>query len=345
MKIYLLVYRFGHHYSVSGYNRLAEFLPCTTVAIPGPVGTILKNIATPKYRERLVAETGLSGYFPECRWLEWSTGLLSKIPSNSIFHYIYPENSYYYTASYYKSSRAKVVATFHQPVIESTQFILKTDAIRRLDGVILLSESQRDFFSPHLGDDRIFVVPHGIDLNYFTPGRGISEKNNIVAVGNWLRDYKTLSAALRILQEKRPRLTCNIVTQDNNKGHFTGLTNVVFHSGISDLDLLRLYQQAGLAVLSLTGTAANNALLEALACGLPIVATDLPAIREYTTPEGARYVRHSDPDHLAQTIIDTIDDGRGRGLMSRANRSRAERYSWETVARQTMDVYQRIKAL
>jgi glycosyltransferase involved in cell wall biosynthesis len=105
-----------------------------------------------------------------------------------------------------------------------------------------------------------------------------------------------------------------------------------------------LYQNAGLAVLSLTGTAANNALLEALACGLPIVATDLPATREYTTPGGARYSRRSDPEHLAHTIIETMDDAGGRVAMGRVNRTRAELYSWEAVASQTMDVYQRIMA-
>ncbi len=101
-----------------------------------------------------------------------------------------------------------------------------------------------------------------------------------------------------------------------------------------------MYQGASAAVLSLAGAAANNALLEAMACGLPIIATDLPAIREYTTSKGTRYVPLSDPILLAESIIDALSkDRETRARMGKENRSHAMRYAWPEIAQQTMRVY------
>lgn len=344
-KIYLLVYRFHHHSSASGYNRLADFIPCTEIAIPRAVGTILKSTATPSVRERLLESTGLTGYFPECRWLEWATGFLSKLPRNSIFHFIYPENSYHFAATYKRSRKAKLVATYHQPVKESREFIRKLDAIRRLDGVLLMSESQREFFEPLLGPERLFVVHYGVDLSYFRPAPTLSPEERFIVVGNWLRDFTTLSAALEILSERRPSVKCDVVSHEANRELFKEHTNVRFHSGIADKELLRLYHLSRFSVMPLAGAAANTAVLESLACGLPLVITDLPATREYTTPKGARYVRHKDPEELAEAIIERLEDPEGTGRMRDANLELAKYYSWENVAERTMNAYRKINAL
>jgi glycosyltransferase involved in cell wall biosynthesis len=342
-KIYLVTYKFQHHYSISGYNRLADFIDCKKIVVPRLIAAFLQKTATLTHLEELKQTTGLTGYFPECVWLEWWTRTLAKLPSKAIFHFIYPENSYYFTGQYKKSTGTKIIATYHQPVHESHQFILKTDAIRKLDAVILLSESQREFFEPIVGNDRIFIVPHGIDLSFFTPPNKRSNEHRIVAVGNWLRDFPTLVSALKILQARGSDIVCDVVTLEQNRSFFNGLGNVQFHSGIADDALLELYHRASASVLSLTGTAANNALLESMACGLPIIATDLPAIREYTPAAGCRYVPLGDPNRLADSIISLVDDSKAQEVMGNANLKCAQKYRWEDIAKQTMDVYRMVE--
>jgi glycosyltransferase involved in cell wall biosynthesis len=341
-KTYLVTYQFHHHYAVSGYNRLAEFVPCSRIRIPSAVAQLLRRSLTYDQIQSLKGLTGLTGYFPECRWLEWQVRLLARLRGDAVFHFIYPENSFFFSAQHKKSRSVRFVATYHQPVQESRNFILKTDAIRTLDAVILLSESQREFFEPLVGPDRIFVVPHGVDLSFFSPSRQRSKERRIIAVGNWLRDFTTLASALRILSDIHPDVVCDVVTLRENAVHFDGLKNVVFHSGISDSALRAMYQNSILAVLALSGAAANNALLEAQASGLPIVATDLPAVREYTTEEGCRYVPRSDPGSLAATIDSVLHDADSLPGMGTANRVNAQKYSWESIGLKTMDVYRAI---
>ena len=191
-------------------------------------------MANEKRRTKLLNTTGLTGYFFECIWLEWLTGMLAKIPRRAIFHFIYPENSYYFTHRYRRSKRAKIIATYHQPVEESKQFILKTDAIQKLDAIILLSETQREFFEPLLDRERIFVVPHGIDLSYFQPSPIETRERRIIVVGSWLRDFYTLSEALRIAGDIKPDVSFDIVSHESNRRFFTSHHNVTYHHGITD---------------------------------------------------------------------------------------------------------------
>ncbi len=341
--IYLVTYKFRHHYSTSGYHRLGDFVDCKKIALPSFIGSLIQKATTRKHYVKLAQTTGLPGYFPECVWLEWMVKSLSNFFPRSIFHFIYPENSYHFTSTYSKSKKTKIIATYHQPVQESRQCILKTDTIKKLDAVILLAESQREFFEPLVGNDRIFVVPHGIDLNFFKPNREVKTGKRIIAVGNWLRDFPTLISALIILEELRSDIVCDVVTLEQNRSFFSNLKNVQFHSGISDDALLKLYHRASVSVLSLTGTAANNAVLESMACGLPIIATDLPAIREYTPSEGCIYVPLANPNYLADSIVSLIDDTKTQRIMSEVNLKQVQKYRWEAIAKRTMVVYQSIE--
>ncbi|HMD14061.1 MAG TPA: glycosyltransferase, partial [Bacteroidota bacterium] len=186
MNIYFITYKFQHHYLISGYNRLAEFLPCREITIPPRVNRTINRFFTFKMWEDLRKRTGLPGYYPECLYLEWHARLRSFLPGRRLFHFAYPENSLYFTAKRKRSSKTKLVATYHQPPEESRQFIIKTDALKQLDAVILLSESQRAFFEPVVGKEKIHIVPHGIDLKFFTPPVLRSPNRKIIAVGNWL---------------------------------------------------------------------------------------------------------------------------------------------------------------
>lgn len=340
--IYYVTYRFGHHHSVSGYDRLGDYIPSTKIVTPQLVAYLLKKYANEKRLSRLVARTGLMGYFPECVWLELWTGIISKLPFNSLLHFIYPENSYYFTSIYKKSKKCKIVCSYHQPVEQSRQYILKIDPIKKLDGIILLSESQREFYEPLVGRENIYVVHYGIDLDRFPILNQSRDPKRIVAVGNWLRDFPTFIKALELIERADPSIICDVVTLQSNRHYFNNLRNIEFHSGISHDKLLSIYGRAALSVLTYTNAAASGALLESLACALPIVATDLPSIREYTDPKGCEYVRPFDSVHLAETILALLKNTQKLAAMGVHNKEHAQRYSWDNVAKKTMIVYNAI---
>jgi hypothetical protein len=81
-------------------------------------------------------------------------------------------------------------------------------------------------------------------------------------------------------------------------------------------------------------------LAEALAAGLPIVASDLGAFRD-VLDDGKLGVLAppGDPDSLADALVRLLSDAGLRGRLSRAGRNRVGRYAWEVVARQNLGVY------
>lgn len=81
-------------------------------------------------------------------------------------------------------------------------------------------------------------------------------------------------------------------------------------------------------------------LLEAMAAGTPVVASDAGAIPE-VAGEAARLTPAGDADALAQALARVVDDGTRQARMARAGRARAASYPWSTTARGLADLWRR----
>ena len=102
------------------------------------------------------------------------------------------------------------------------------------------------------------------------------------------------------------------------------LPNVTVYSGIPDEGLRSLYQRATLFFLPLTGGSANNAVMQALACGTPIVATDLPALKSYIPPEAGRFAAQGNAQAHRAAILRLIGDPDAVGAASAVARARGQ---------------------
>jgi glycosyltransferase involved in cell wall biosynthesis len=127
-------------------------------------------------------------------------------------------------------------------------------------------------------------------------------------------------------------------------GAETGLTefdNVHIHRGIDDGVLADLYRSADVLLLPLIDSTANNALLEGMASGLPVVATDLPALRAYL-PEGGAFVQDNSVEGFVRSLQWLRQDISLRRAMGRSARARAEELAWQRVVRQYEALYTRV---
>ena len=116
------------------------------------------------------------------------------------------------------------------------------------------------------------------------------------------------------------------------------------HRRITDEALRSHYQSADLLVLPLQDATANNALLEALACGLPVVASDLPAVSEYAPREAAVLVPH-ETEAFVVAIQQLLDDDLKRAAMAQRGRTAAESLAWPLVARRFDHLYHQVAGL
>ena len=263
-----------------------------------------------------------------------------------IFHFLYGENNYRYLGLLNSpGSRNSIVCTYHLPPERFCKFVRDRKHILRLDAIIVMSTVQLDFFSDLIGPERVFYIPHGIDVDYFKPKNKKADSGNGVRclfVGTHLRDFETLAQTALLLQTWKKHCRLAVVTSPKFHHYFQGIDNVELYSGISDKKLLSLYQDSDILALPLLDGTANNSLLEAMACGLPIVSTDLPAVRDYVNNACALLTPKSDPQALAEAI-NTLHENAGiREKMALASRSRSLDFSWQKIASKTREVYESV---
>jgi glycosyltransferase involved in cell wall biosynthesis len=85
---------------------------------------------------------------------------------------------------------------------------------------------------------------------------------------------------------------------------------------------------------------ANNAVLEGMACGLPVVISDVGAVRDYVNPAGAKLIPPYNARCMAEAICNLMDDPQRRAEMGMQARDRALKFTWPAVIEQLDAVYQ-----
>ena len=115
---------------------------------------------------------------------------------------------------------------------------------------------------------------------------------------------------------------------------------------LSQDDLTKeLLAAKALVAPSLGGESFGMVLTRAFACATPVVASDISGYRGVMEPEAGRLVAPGDPAALAEAVVALLADEREREQLGRAAREIAVgRYSWDTIAKRLVDVYEPLTA-
>jgi len=199
---------------------------------------------------------------------------------------------------------------------------LLREELERAEFAITVSRYNKAFLIEKLGAvarDRVQMVYNGVDLEKFSPDTTIGREQDLVlGVGRLVekKGFSYLLEALQILHERGRRLRCEIVGDGELRGRLQreivrrGLGQVVELVGPrSQEELPLLYRRAAVvvmpAVLARDGNrdALPTVLLEAMACGAPIVASRLTGIPEIVEDgTSGLLVDPADPVSLAEAI-------------------------------------------
>ncbi len=118
---------------------------------------------------------------------------------------------------------------------------------------------------------------------------------------------------------------------------------VSFVGEVPHEELSRYYQSADLLVNPSLVESFGMSLVEAMASGVPVVATRVGGMKEIVDPEETGLlVGPGDPEELAKALIRLLDDAPLRMEMGRTGRERVARFSWANIADAAADVYRRL---
>ena len=118
--------------------------------------------------------------------------------------------------------------------------------------------------------------------------------------------------------------------------------NVVFHNGVSDDEYDALLRKATALVSLSRAEGYGLPLVEAMAVGTPVVASDIPIFREVGA-DAAMYVDPESPEQFAAAVSQLRDDAHWQE-MSRRSIARAQEFSWDESARQLVDAAHEVVA-
>ena len=189
---------------------------------------------------------------------------------------------------------------------------------------------------------RYEVVPNVVDLDYFRPAPRIPEKvRRLVAVTRMtpVKGVPDLLEALRLL--KRDDWHCDLIGGGERLEEYKALCDdrFTFHGELHRPEVAARLQQADLFVLASRLETFSVATIEAMACGVPVVATACGGPEELVGPESGEIVPAGDPAAMA----DAIDRALSRRFDSEAiSRGVAGRFSAEAVGARLRAVYESV---
>lgn len=241
---------------------------------------------------------------------------------------------------------ARVTATLHQPATWWKLLHRRHDYLKQLDDIIVVSTAQSAFVEEVTGR-RPFFLPHGVDTNFYRPAeRKKTEAPSFLFVGQWLRDFEALNAIIEETLTKAPDAIFHLVVPEWRRSEPILLrigrhANCRFYAGLSDQELLELYQTSTALVMPVIEATANNAIIEAAATGLPIVATDCRGIRDYTHDSFSFLIRKNDPHEFAERLLRIAADQSLANTMQKAARKFAcTELDWKVVIPKLIDRFQ-----
>ncbi|MFN8176608.1 MAG: glycosyltransferase family 1 protein [bacterium] len=238
-------------------------------------------------------------------------------------------------------------------------------AVRAAARVITVSERARREVARRLAvpSQRLDMIPHGVAGRFRPEGHAEIERVRVryslphpylLFVGN-LEPRKNLPGlvrAFRLVRERLPRPTHLVVAGKiawKSAGLLAelGAPDLAHHvrttGYVEPEDLPALYAGAEALVFPSLEEGFGLPVLEAMACGTPVIASDVGAVAE-VAGDAAALVDPGSPESIANGILHVLTDPARSADLARRGLARAQCFSWEKTARETLASYERASA-
>lgn len=191
----------------------------------------------------------------------------------------------------------------------------------------------------------INVAPMGVDMSerFVPPATPVNNSSNLIFVGRLVesKGVGTLLQAFSLLAENYPELKLSILGDGPNKRVLVNQVKtlgldprVVFHGSVSQDQLPAYYHQASIAILPSKSEGLGLVVVEALACGCAVIASDLPAIKDVITHKESGLLFETDNAEALANCIDMLlqDTELATRLAASGRKMAVDKFSWPVSA-------------
>jgi len=225
--------------------------------------------------------------------------------------------------------------------------------IKNADTVIALTDGIKRIMQDTCTRD-IAIVPNGINISEYSYEPGLKDRatrgKEILFVGRLsaVKGVQYLIRAMKQVQDKIPDARLIIVGDGEEREMLETLSihldiqRYVQFIGVVPHEKVKTFmQQADIFVLPSLSEGFPNVILEAMACGLPVIASRVGGIPDIITNTTNGYlVEAKDSDDLADKIVLLLSDAALRKKISENNRHLVKKYAWEKVIADLEKIYE-----
>ncbi len=251
---------------------------------------------------------------------------------------------------------------YSTPDFQRTFSRLLREAVRRASRVITPSQYTADHLARHLEvpPERVRVIPEGVDLpeKLMTTEERRVERERLVGQGNEavlsvgvIQTRKNIVKALRALQ-LLPSNYHLVLVGGNGYGSEAVFefirregfgSRLILLGHVEPARLVALYQAASALLFPSLEEGFGLPVLEAMAHGLPVVASNTSSSPE-VGGDAALYVDPHNPTDIAEKVRQAVEDQALREMMIRRGLERAREFTWRRTAERTLQVYEEVLA-
>ncbi len=232
-----------------------------------------------------------------------------------------------------------------------TQYVLRNSTFFTSDAMVTRDKA----VAYGMDSNRTVVFPWGVDLQRFVPDTEHWSLNTdhftLFCNRSWEPRYgvDVLARAFVKVAQSRPELSLILLGGGSQGARIRQillnggvLDRVTFGGQISQTELPRWYHWADVYISPSHVDGSSVSLMEALACGLPCLVSDIPANQEWVTEgENGWLFPDGDADTLAAKILQTMDQRNSLPKIGSAARTVAEeRADWKKNSAKLMQAYQ-----
>jgi glycosyltransferase involved in cell wall biosynthesis len=229
---------------------------------------------------------------------------------------------------------------------------LHKETIKKCARIITITDQTKNLYIKTFDERNISTIPFGVDTDVFKPARlkERSEECEILYAGSLypLKGVHDLIRAIANVRKHGLKANLTIVGEGQQKEALTALTralgieeHVKFEGFVPYSNMPQYYKRCEVFCFPTLGEPFGKAVIEAMACGKPVIATNVGGTAEIIQDKvDGLLVPPSNPEAIALQITRLVEDkNERRRLGERARETAVNRFSWSTIAEKYHQLY------
>ena len=337
MHTFFVQHRSPHHAGYSGYDRLLDHYPMAE----NITGQSSLPYIIAKWLSRLTNQkAGLYNSSSVLKDFELYKALKRLKGAPACVHYLNAERDIRFVVKYKKYFKNVVFCgTFHKPPHILDWRVNDPKFVKHLDGAIVVGRNQLEYVKQCFGIPKVSYIPHGVDTTFFYPDFEKRLPQRLLFVGQHLRDFETLNYCVPRLAEQIKDLQVHVIIHPAYKQRIQQHNCITILDGLTDEALRLEYQQASMLFLPMLESTACNSILEALACGLPILTTNVGGNQAYLEKTQNILIPIDKPSMFVDEAITLLKDLPRINELSILSRKIALEYDWKIISDEVLDFH------